>query len=243
MHEAASPFLAAVDATLDKLGIKIPRLPQMGLFQLLEAYDRYEQPPYTHEGSPHVLLYTPRFWIGHSIVENVIAAALSLKGVRCSFGICEGRLPICNIQNINQGLQMPCDDCIDRMSEIFQHSRFPKYTVCRYLDDADRAEAIELTEKMSYDQLERFACDDLPLGELVKISVRWFLAGNNIPTLPNGLTVYRNFLAGAIMSYRAARKLLEEVRPGHHFHVKWPVFRRAYHARHSAQKIHPDGDL
>ena len=213
-HKAAYPFLAAVETTLNKFGIKVPRVHQLGFFQLLEAYDRYGQSPYACEGLPHVLFFTPRFWTTHSIVENVIAAALSLKGVKCSFGICEGRLPICNIQNINQGLQMPCDDCTAGMNEIFQHSGFPKYPVCRYLNDFDRTEAVELTQEMSYDQLERYACDDLPLGQLVKISVRWFLAGNDIPSLPNGLTVYRNFLAGAIMVCRATQKLLEEVRPG-----------------------------
>ncbi len=212
-HKKASPILGAFEATFRKLGVKVPSIPKIDLFKLLESYDRLSVPLYIPDGYPNILFFTPRFWPLHSIVENIIASALSLRGTKISFATCEGRLPICNIRNVHQGFQMPCDYCISLTNKIFQHSCFPKYSVCRYLDNTAIIQAVKLTEEMTFDQLEHFKYDNLPLGELIKISVRWFLAGNVIHSLQHGLKAYRRFLAGSIIIFEFIKKLLDEVRP------------------------------
>ena len=212
-HAVLSPAASFFEATLRRFGLKIPQVPQWAYFQLLNLCDQYPATLYQSNGSPNILFYSPRYWNIHAIMEHIIAISLSFQGARCVFSNCEGRLPICNIQSVHKGLQMPCDDCIQQQNNLFHHSGIPNYSLPSLLSKNKRVDANDLVAALGNEELEDFSYDNIPIGKLVRISTRWFLAGNNIMAGKQSLEVYKKFITSGILVCDAAKKLLETTRP------------------------------
>ena len=213
IHKMFGFAASAANDTMSKFGMKIPQIPQMAFFQLLDLYNHYQKQIYKPQGSPQILFYTPRFWNIHSVIEHTIAIALSFSGAKCLFTNCEGFLPICNIQNIHQGLRMPCGDCIKQQQKLFQQSGFPHYSLPHFESQDQRVQALKRVDSMDYRELENFSYEGIPLGKLVQISTRWFLAANDISASKQNLSIYRNFVISAIIVSNAAKNLLETIKP------------------------------
>ncbi len=212
-HAILGPAAFAVESTLRRFRLKMPQIPQWAYFQLLELCDRFAGEIYQPCGSPNILFYTPRYWNIHAIFEHIIAIALSFKGARCFFSNCEGRLPICNIQSLHKGLRMPCDDCMQHQQRLFHHSGFPNYSLPSLLPENKSAAAENRVAGMADEELENFSYDNVPIGRLVRISTRWFLAGNNIMANQQSLDIYRKFIISAILVSEGIKKLLETTKP------------------------------
>lgn len=210
MVESAALATAGV---MKRFGLEIPRIPQMAYFQLLDLYNHYQKEIYYSKGSPLVLFYTPRFWNIHAVIEHTIAIGLSFSRAKCLFANCEGFLPICNIQNIHQGLRMPCRSCIKHQQKLFQQSGFPNYSLPHFLSQDQRAQAHKIVNSLDYKELENFSYEGIPLGKLVQVSTRWFLTATDIAGSKQGLEVYRNFVISAIIVSDVAKNLLKNVRP------------------------------
>ena len=212
-HAVFGPAASFFDGTRRRFGLKIPQVPQWAYFQLLDLCDRYPETLYQSNGFPSILFYSPRYWNIHAVMEHIIAIALSFKGARCIFSNCEGRLPICNIQSLHKGLRMPCDDCMQQQKKLFHHSGLPNYSLPSLLSKNKRADANDRVADLGNKELEDFSYDNIPIGKLVQISTRWFLAGNNIMAGKQSLEVYKKFITSAILVCDATKKLLETTRP------------------------------
>lgn len=212
-HRVLGPAASFLEDVLRRFGLQMPQVPHWAYFQLLDLCDRYAEEIYQSQGSPSVLFYSPRYWKIHAVVEHIIAIALSFQGARCFFANCRGRLPICNIQSIHKGLRMPCGECIQQYKELFLHSGLPSYSLSSFLQEDKRTYASELVAALGSGNLESFRHGNMPIGKLVQISTRWFLAGNNIQDGKQGLDVYRLFITSAILVSDAAKKLIETTRP------------------------------
>jgi hypothetical protein len=213
IYELLEPAALAANGLLHKFELKIPQIPQKAYFQLLDLYNQYQKRIYNPNGTPRILLYTPRFWNIHAVIEHTIAIALSFKGAKCLFANCEGHLPICNIQNVNQGTRMPCADCIKQQQKLFHQSGFPNYSLPHFVSQDQVRRAYQIVGSLDYKALENLSYEGISLGKLVQISTRWFLAGNNLTNDKQSLKSYRNFVISAIIVYQAAQALLKTTKP------------------------------
>jgi hypothetical protein len=63
------------------------------------------------------------------------------------------------------------------------------------------------------DDCARFVAHGLPLGQLVRTSVAWFLSRGSLPDDPVVLRTYRSFLVSGLVLAEAFERLLDRVRP------------------------------
>lgn len=140
---------------------------------------------------PKILFLTPRSWAAHVQWESVVARALAERGARVSFITCGGDRQICDRVHLYEGPPMPCRSCtsyVHRSLDAHGH----QWTPLRSLDPVDPPWP-ELDE-MSLADLKMATWRDLPLGELVRVSVGWYLCNTDLDSDPLSRITYRRFL-------------------------------------------------
>lgn len=197
------------------LGFSLPMAIRPEVAELEQLIAHYGEPLYNPQGHPRILFYTPRSWSTHNILEQLLAVGLSFRGAECLFATCAAHLPVCNVSRVHTArpFAMPCSHCITYQNDLFNRSGFPNFPTSQFLSTEMKDQARQVINRLSDEELETFTYDDLPLGKMVRISVRSFLLIDDIRYHPMSMQVYREFLYGAILITDATRQLLIEQIP------------------------------
>lgn len=158
---------------------------------------------------PVVAFLTPRDWAAHVQWEGVIAQALRLRGARVRFITCGGGLEICDRANTWEAPPMPCTTCRRYVHGSIDAHGFPRTALLEGTTD-DRWPELDL---LGARDLESVVDDDLPLGELVDIPVKWFLMAAQLDDDPLGPLTRRRFLRSARRIAAGLARTLDELRP------------------------------
>jgi hypothetical protein len=171
-------------------------------------------PPHAH--GRRVAILTPRSWAVHVQWETTIAQALRLRGADVRFITCGGELEICDRVNTHEGPPVPCRSCRKYVHDTVDAHGFPRRTILEGWQGtgAEHDDWPELNE-LSLQQL--LAVEDaesgLPLGELARIPVSWFLMGAELETDPLAALTYRRFLRSGRRIARGLVHALDAIRP------------------------------
>ena len=167
--------------------------------------------------APTVLMLSFRGWSTHLLWEATFAHALRHRGARPVFATCGGRLPVCDAVNIHARGPMPCLSCGDMARDTLRAAGFDPITLASLVDvPAERRAARNRIAEIDTVAEMRRAHDvelDLPIGELVRISVLWHLARGTLDESPETRRCYRSFLVSAQVTARYLDRLLDEVKP------------------------------
>lgn len=162
---------------------------------------------------PRVLVFSFRAWNTHTIADALIGQALRQRGARVEFFTCGGRLPVCDITAHTLAPPMPCNTCAPYVTRVLATLRLPFHEMRDFLGHDERAELHRRIAALRPDEFEAFALDGLPLGQLVRASVQWFLLSGNPALDDEGIAIYRKFLISGAYLARATARLLDQVRP------------------------------
>jgi hypothetical protein len=163
--------------------------------------------------SPKILFFSVRAWSRHLAWETVIAHGLKLRGARCEFYTCGGRLPICDITSSTAAPPMPCHICAPYARRFLNLFGFPPHQLADFVGPSDLREAEAIVDGLRYEDYNEFRYLGLPLGHLVVTSVRWFLCSGLVGQDQRSRDINRMFLVSGVVMAKACRTMLAKVQP------------------------------
>ena len=162
-------------------------------------------------GGERVLFMSWRGWSMHLAIETVLAHAVRRRGGDPVFAYCGGRLPVCDVMPVTAAPPMPCHSCREYASGAIAAAGFDSIAL---RDVMDVATTVRLARKRvagltTISECEQYVEQDLPLGQLVRVSVAWFLSRGSLPETPEVLHTYRSFLVSGTVVARGLRTMLQ----------------------------------
>lgn len=160
-----------------------------------------------------VAILTPRDWTAHVLWDAVIGQALRARGADVTFITCGGDLEVCDRVNTHEGPPVPCRSCRKYVHDSLDAHTFPRRTIRSGWIDEDPPWP-ELDE-LSLEELCHVVDPEsgLPLGELARIPVSWFLMGSRLHLDPLAPLTYRRFLRSGRRVAEGIAAALDDVRP------------------------------
>lgn len=156
-------------------------------------------------------------------VERVLASALTLRGHHVDTVLCDRALPAC----------IECSHVVMTPQRMASHG--PRGTACRsctavgeraqrgtgstvhhlsaWITEDDRREATDLAANRTAADLATLELDGVHVGEHAVAGALRFLAVGTLPDDPTTTTIVKRYLAAAVLTARAAQRLLAELRP------------------------------
>lgn len=168
--------------------------------------------PQSEEGAPRVVFFTPRDWTAHVQWEAVLAQALRLRGADVHVITCGGGLEICDRANTWEAPPMPCRTCVKYVDDAMEAHRLSSVSLRDGWQDDDPGDWPDLDE-LSLGQLVDVDGEGLPLGELTRIPVSWFLLRASLQDDPLAAQTWRAFLRSARRITRGVRSALDRLQP------------------------------
>ena len=161
---------------------------------------------------PRVLIVSPRDWAEHVTYQSVVAQALRLRGAEVSFLTCGGGLEICDRANTYEAPPMPCRSCTRYVESTVDAHGFERDSIREGWTTEDPGEWPELDE-LSVPDLAHVAVDDLALGELVDVPLKWFLCAADLDDDPLAGLTQRAFLRSGRRIAQGVSRALDVRRP------------------------------
>ena len=193
--------------------LHVGRLLEPTEFQDLRRLAATASPPVP--GGRRLLVLSFRGWSTHLSIETVLGHAVARRGWVPVFVTCGGRLPICDVMPIHAAPPMPCRSCSEYATGAIGAAGFD---VLRLRDVVEMGSVSADARRMvadlsSVDECARFVAHGLPLGQLVRTSVAWFLSRGTLAEDPAVLRTYRAFLVSGLVLAAGFDRVLDRVRP------------------------------
>ncbi len=173
-------------------------------------------------GPPRVLLATSLggYWAGATL-DSVLAVALSLRGARVDALLCDSVLPacqICELRHFSSAERFAergprselCRGCSGTALQFFEGLRIAVHRYSAHLTDADRMECAELARTVPREQIPAFRDGEISVGEHAVAGALRFFARGDLEGEPSGEAILRRYLEAALLTARAAARLLDE---------------------------------
>jgi hypothetical protein len=188
---------------------------------LADSGSRWPEAVAAAAGGTRVLLATSTG--GHpsaALMDTLLAGALTLRGARPSFLLCDGVLPACQMVEI--GLQRPasftasgpqrymCGHCYPRAAGLYQPLGLPIHRYGELLTEEERRSAATVAAETPGDRLATLEVDELPIGEHARAGALRYYARSTLAGEPHAEAVLRRFVEAAILTARATRRLLRQ---------------------------------
>ena len=154
------------------------------------------------------------------LMDTLLAAALTLRGARAGFLLCDGVLPACQMVEI--GLQTPrsltqsgpqrymCANCFPRAAGLYEPLGLPIHRYGALLTSEERRSAADLASDTAADALADLTVDGLPIGEHARAGALRYFARSTLEGEPFAEAVLRRFVEAALLTAYATRRLLRE---------------------------------
>lgn len=155
-----------------------------------------------------------------SVVESMLAVALTLRGNKVCTLLCDHDLPGCmraqfdaNVspaQLANYDTASICDYCAQRGRAVFEPLGLSRYSLGALLTEDEKAEARAVAEHVPLADLKDFRWQDMAVGEHALAGVlRYFARGTLAPEDKDANLVGARYLEAALRTAYATRRLLD----------------------------------
>lgn len=154
------------------------------------------------------------------LMDTMLAAALTLRGARAGFLLCDGVLPACQMVEI--GLQSPrsftrygpqrhmCAACFPRAERLYEPMGLPIHRYSALLTPEERCRAAAFAADTPEHALPGVAVDGLPIGEHARAGALRYFARSTLEGEPTAEPVMRRFVEAALLTAYATRRLLRQ---------------------------------
>lgn len=155
-----------------------------------------------------------------SVIESMLAVALTLRGARVHTLLCDRGLPGCmraqfgaNVKPAElaaYGLGSLCESCFSRGSLVFGPLGLPHHKIQALLTDGEKATAKEMAASVPASEMKTFRWEGLALGEhALAGALRYYARGTLDPDDPLAPVVAARYLEAALRTAFATRRLIE----------------------------------
>ncbi|ALK09741.1 hypothetical protein [Blastochloris viridis] len=161
---------------------------------------------------------------GLSAIDRLLAVALTLRGASVHTVLCDRALPACMMCELNlqpdparlaaRGpSRLLCGYCHDPAATRQRQFGLAAERLGDFITPEDRRKAEQIAAGLDIDALRNWSWDGLPLGEHAYAGTLRYFARGTLDDEPHGLTVARRFLAAAVVTAAAYRRLFERLKP------------------------------
>ncbi|HUR96104.1 MAG TPA: hypothetical protein VMY76_16105 [Gemmatimonadales bacterium] len=152
------------------------------------------------------------------LMDTLLAGALTVRGARASFLLCDGVLPACQMVEI--GLQTPssftrsgpqrhmCANCFPRGAALYEPLGLPLHRYSTLLTPEERRGAADVAVETAAEALATLCVDGLPVGEHARAGALRYFARSTLAGEPLAEPVLRRFVEAAMLTAFATRRLL-----------------------------------
>ena len=186
---------------------------------LAQDWDRWQEQVHSARG-PRILMATgiggiPIF----ATMESLMAAALTTRGARVSFLLCNGVLPACVQAHANtlspedlvkNGPTNLCQHCFNPGQAVFSEMGLPLVLLGDFLSDGDRAQALEISQQVPVSDIASYRRDGVNIGEYTMAQTLRFFMRADLHGEPLAETILRRYLNAAILTQLATSQLLKQ---------------------------------
>lgn len=156
-------------------------------------------------------------------LDSALAAALTLRGARVRFVLCDGVLQGCLMASYPQVppekiagrelVSVLCKHCFNRGTRVYRPLGLPVHRLSDHLQPADYAEVEAEVAAVPEAGLSHWSPDGLPVGEHAWAGTLRYYARGDLSSEPLGEEVARRYLEGGALIARALSRIAAQERP------------------------------
>jgi hypothetical protein len=188
---------------------------------LLEKdWSRWQDAVKAAKGGPRILIATSigGFSPG-TVVESMLAVALTLRGAQVHILLCDELLPACLLALINEFPEQEefarygpsrrlCKTCFAPAYKMFQSLDLVVHRYSDFITDEERQAAQELSSELPYTEIGDYRLDGLAVGEHALAGALRFYARGNLDGEPHAEAVLQRYFHASLLTTYVARRLL-----------------------------------
>lgn len=172
------------------------------------------------EGGPRILIATSAG--GYSpgtIVESMLAVALTLRGARVHILLCDEQLPACMQATVHQvsseeyaaygPLQDLCRSCFSPAYNSYRSLELPVYRYSDFLTMEDRQLSFRLAVDTAYSDIGLYCLDGLAVGEHTLAGALRFYVRGNLDGQPQAEAIVRRYFQASLLTVLMMQRLLD----------------------------------
>jgi hypothetical protein len=172
-------------------------------------------------GGPRVLFATNvGGFLPGTMIESMLAGALTLRGADCHVLLCDSALPAClACEHRFHGDAEPvarhgpqrdlCPGCFEAGARCFGSLPVTLHRYSELLAAAERSEAAKIASDVEFERISGFTYDGLSIGEHAIAGALRYFARGDLQGEPFAEEVARRYLEAALLTMFAVRRLLE----------------------------------
>jgi hypothetical protein len=209
-------------------GAQAPFTPETGFFDwsaLLARDERAWSHAVANADGPIVLIGTNTGMHGAVVtLDSVLGVALTLRGARVRYVLCDGVLQGCLMATLSQTMPPDliaerglvghlCKGCFNRGTRSFRPLGLPVLRLSDYLHPADYAAVEAEVAVLTASELPGWSPRGAPIGEHAQAGALRYFARGDLSNEPLGDMVLRRYTEGAALAARAYERLIADEKP------------------------------
>lgn len=154
-------------------------------------------------------------------LDSVLAVALTLRGAKVSFLICDKVLPACeaavfqetdNIESfIKEGPgEMFCSKCYAKAYRFYQQLELPIQKYSDFLNKSDIDELMNMALNFPLDKIHEYRWNEYSVGEHSYAGALRFFAKSDLSNEPYGEIILRKYFAAGLITSLVAERVLSQ---------------------------------
>lgn len=175
---------------------------------------------------PKVLLATNVGGLAHAtILESLLAAALTLRGADAHLLLCDGVLPGClrvGFSDISptafEQYKLPenvCKPCQFTGEQVYNPLKLVSHKFSRFITETEFNQVRKIAAGIPLNEIAEFRYDSISVGEHAYAGALRYFARGDISLEPKGEIVIRRYLEASMLTYFVMQRLLKS----YHFDV------------------------
>lgn len=156
-----------------------------------------------------------------SVIESVLAVALTLRGGQVHTLLCDKILPAC-LRAEKPGVPDPgvferyelqkalCDGCLETGQYVYEPLGLTDHVFSALLTPEERSEAKRLASTVPFDEIQGYHLRGRAIGEHAYAGALRYFATGNLNDEPQGEMVVRRYFEGALLTAFVANRLLKQ---------------------------------
>ena len=156
-----------------------------------------------------------------SVMESMLATALTLRGAKVHMLLCDGALPACMRAQLDANVKPDaiidrkigetlCPGCFGRGNRVYEQLGLPVHKLSELVTEEERSMAIEMGSSIELDGLKSWTWNGLRIGEhAIAGALRYFARGQLELGNPEESGVVRAYLEASLLTAFATQRLVD----------------------------------
>jgi len=172
------------------------------------------------ETGPRILIATSAGgYLPGTIVESMLAVALTLRGARVHILLCDQSLPACMQATVHQiaateftqtgPLPHLCQSCFSPAYEMYRSLGLPVHRFSDFVTAEERRSAAQQAADIPYSDIGQYSRDGLAIGEHTLAGALRFYASGNFENEPQSEAIVRRYFRASLLTVFVVQRLLD----------------------------------